>query len=125
MKIISKKQALLIHRELIDRHGGSDGVRDIGLLESALAAPFQSAGGELFYPSLQQQAARLGFGIVQNHPFFDGNKRTGAHLMLIFLALNGIELEYTQKELVEVILNVASGTGSCDTLLRWIISHEK
>ncbi len=125
MKVITKDQALMMHRELIAAHGGSDGVRDERLLDSALSAPFQTFGGLPLLPSIQQQAARLGYGIIMNHPFVDGNKRAGAHIMLTFLAMNDIELRYTQKELYETILSVAAGEVSCDELLQWILSHEK
>ena len=89
---LSKSQILLIHDQLISETGGSSGLRDEGMLDSALNAPFQTFGGEDVYPSLQKKAARLCFGLVKNHPFVDGNKRIGAHAMLVFLALNGIEL---------------------------------
>ncbi len=126
MKVITKDQALMMHRELIAATGGSEGVRDEGLLDSALSAPFQTFGGRLpLLPSIRQQAARLGYGIIMNHPFVDGNKRVGAHIMLTFLAMNDIELRYTQKELYETILSVAAGEVSCDELLQWILSHEK
>ena len=87
---LSKPQILLLHEQLIAETGGSSGLRDEGMLDSALNAPFQTFGGEDVYPSLQQKAARLCFGLVKNHPFVDGNKRIGAHVMLVFLALNGI-----------------------------------
>ena len=87
---LSKPQILLLHEQLIAETGGSSGLRDEGMLDSALNAPFQTFGGEDIYPSLQQKAARLCFGLVKNHPFVDGNKRIGAHVMLVFLALNGV-----------------------------------
>ena len=87
---LSKTQILLLHEQLIAETGGSSGLRDEGMLDSALNAPFQTFGGEDVYPSLQQKAARLCFGLVKNHPFLDGNKRIGAHVMLVFLALNGV-----------------------------------
>ncbi len=87
---LSKPQILLLHEQLIAETGGSSGLRDEGMLDSALNAPFQTFGGEDVYPSLQQKAARLCFGLVKNHPFVDGNKRIGAHVMLVFLALNGV-----------------------------------
>ena len=89
---LSKHQILLIHDQLIAETGGSSGLRDEGMLDSALNAPFQIFGGEDVYPSLQQKAARLCFGLVKDHPFVDGNKRIGTHVMLVFLSLNGIEL---------------------------------
>ena len=84
---LSKPQILLLHEQLIAETGGSSGLRDEGMLDSALNAPFQTFAEEDVYPSLQQKAARLCFGLVKNHPFVDGNKRIGAHVMLVFLAL--------------------------------------
>ena len=124
MKLISKRQVLLLHQHLVDETGGSPGLRDEGLLESALNAPFQSFGDTSAYPSLQQKAARLCYGLVKNHPFIDGNKRIGAHVMLVFLALNGIELSYTQQELVNIILQVAAGEKSYEALLTWVLAHQ-
>ena len=124
MIVLSKSQIRLLHTQLIEQTGGTDGVRDDGLLDSALCAPFQSFDGIDVFPSMQQKAARLGFGLIKNHPFVDGNKRIGAHVMLIFLALNHIELEYTQEELTEIILKVAGGESSYEGLLQWIIQHQ-
>ncbi len=121
---LSKSQILLIHDQLISETGGSSGLRDEGMLDSALNAPFQTFGGEDVYPSLQQKAARLCFGLVKNHPFVDGNKRIGAHAMLVFLALNGIELQHTQSELSDVILQLAAGEIEATDLLRWILVHQ-
>jgi death-on-curing protein len=123
MKTLTKEQILTFHRELIGAHGGADGIRDEGLLESALAAPFQTFDGEALYPTVQQRAALLGFGLVANHPFLDGNKRTGAHAMLVMLAMNGIEPQYTQKELYEVILKVAAGEAGFDELFEWVLAR--
>ena len=124
MRTLSKKQVLALHSDLIREFGGTEGIRDEGLLESALAAPFQTFDGEQAYPSLQAKAARLGFGLVSNHPFVDGNKRTGAHVMLVFLALNGVELCYGQEELISIFLSVASGMSDWRDLQRWILEHE-
>ena len=110
---------------LIAETGGVDGLRDEGMLESAMNAPFQSFAGEEVYPSLQPKAARLCFGLVKNHPFIDGNKRTGTHAMLVFLALNGIELDYTQEELSGVILSLAAGEIGHGELLRWVFEHQE
>lgn len=92
--------------------------------ESAINAPFQEFDGKEIYPSIQQKAARLGFGLIKNHAFIDGNKRIGVHAMLVFLALNKIELSYTQKELSDIIIQVASGKSEFDDLLQWILSHQ-
>ena len=124
MKRLGKRQVLLLHGRLLSQSGGLQGVRDEGLLESALEAPFQSFGDTDAYPSLQQKAARLGYGLIKNHPFADGNKRTGAHVMLVFLALNGIELSYTQKELSDIILAVAAGEKEYEDLLVWLLKHQ-
>ena len=121
---LSKPQILLLHEQLIAETGGSSGLRDEGMLDSALNAPFQTFGGEDIYPSLQQKAARLCFGLVKNHPFVDGNKRIGAHVMLVFLALNGIELQHTQTELSDVILQLAAGTIQSSDLLDWILTYQ-
>lgn len=121
---LSKPQILLLHEQLIAETGGSSGLRDEGMLDSALNTPFQTFAGTDVYPSLQQKAARLCFGLVKNHPFVDGNKRIGAHVMLVFLALNGIELHHTQTELSEVILQLAAGTLQSTDLLDWILSHQ-
>lgn len=124
MRTLSKNQVTALHSALIREFGGIDGIRDEGLLESALAAPFQSFGGEPVYPSLQAKAAQLGFGLIRNHPFVDGNKRIGAHTMLVFLAVNGIELRYEQQELIDIVLSVAAGQIDRQGLLQWILDHE-
>lgn len=124
MKRLSKEQILMLHSQLIQQTGGSDGVRDYNLLESALETPFQSFGGEELYPTIQSKAARLGYGLIKNHCMIDGNKRIGTHAMLVFLALNGIELSYTQKELYETILDIAAGKLEYEDLLEWILKHQ-
>ena len=100
---LTKKQVLMLYTQLVESTGGSDGIRDEGLLDSALESPFQSFGGEELYPSIQAKAARLCYGLVKNHAMVDGNKRIGAHTMLVFLAVNGYELKYTQNELVDLL----------------------
>ena len=124
MKKLSKKQVLMLHTQLIQQTGGSDGVRDYNLLDSALENPFQSFGGEELYPTIQAKAARLGYGLIKNHCMIDGNKRIGTHAMLVFLALNGIELKYMQKELYETILDVAAGKIEYEDLLQWVLDHQ-
>ena len=124
MKRLSKEQILMLHSQLIEEYGGSDGVRDYNLLDSALENPFQSFGGEELYPTLQAKAARLGYGLIKNHCTIDGNKRIGTHAILVFLAINGIELDYTQKELYETILAIADGSLEYEDLLKWILEHQ-
>ena len=123
MKKLSKEQILMLHTQLIQQTGGSDGVRDYNLLDSALETPFQSFGGDELYPTIQAKAARLGYGLIKNHCMIDGNKRIGTHAMLVFLALNGIELKYMQKELYETILDVAAGKIEYEDLLQWVLDH--
>ena len=125
MIVLSKNQIIKLHSQLIQETGGTDGIRNEGLLESVLAAPFQSFSGTDIYPSLQQKAARLGHGLVKNPAFIDGNKRIGAHVMLVFLALNKIELSYTQDELSDTFFKIASGELSQQDLLHWIIIHQE
>lgn len=125
MITLTKEQVLMLHSQLIEATGGSAGIRDEGMLDSALSNPFQSFGGESLYPSIQAKAAQLCYGLVKNHAMIDGNKRLGTHVMLVFLALNGYELEYSQKELSDTILAVASGEMSAEDLLQWIIRHQK
>ena len=115
---LSKEQVILLHQRLIETTGGSTGIRDEGMLESALSNPFQSFGDVELYPSIQAKAAQLCFGIVKNHPMIDGNKRLGTHVMLVFMALNGYELSNT-------ILDLAAGKIGFETILQWIISHQK
>ena len=124
MKVLTKRQILLLHRQLIEQTDGSGGIRDDGLLDSALSAPFQSCDNTDVYPSLQQKAARLCFGLVKNHPFVDGNKRIGAHAMLVFLAVNGVELTYTQTQLSDIILQVAADEKDYPDLLDWLLCHQ-
>lgn len=124
MKVLNKRQILMLHQHLVDETGGSPGLRDEGLLDSAPNAPFQIFGDTSAYPSLQQKAARLCYGLVKNHPFIDGNKRIGAHAMLVFLAVNGLELSYSQQELSDIILQVAAGEKGYDDLLVWLLAHQ-
>lgn len=102
-------RALRTHRSLIERYGGVEGIRDVGLLHSAIAMPQASFGGEFLQKDLFEMAAAYLYHIVQNHPFWDGNKRTGAAAAIIFLAMNGVELEADEDGLVALTLAVAEG----------------
>ena len=121
---LTQEQILMLHSELISATGGTDGVRDFGLLSSALNAPFQQFENTDLFPTIQQKAARLGYGLIKNHAFVDGNKRIGTHIMLIFLEINGISLEYTQKELYTMALDVASGILDTEEITKWILDHQ-
>lgn len=120
---ITEDQALAVHAKMIEVTGGMDGVRDRGLLDSALNVPFQTFDGNELYPSVLMKSAAMCRGIISDHPFADGNKRTGIHLMLIFLKLNGIDLSYTQKELIDLGFSIADGSCGYDEILEWLIDH--
>lgn len=123
MKVLSKRIILRLHADLIEAYGGTDGVRDEGLLDSAIHAPLQSFGGEELYPTLLEKAARLWYGLIKNHPFIDGNKRIGTHAMLIFLDINHETILYEDEDLINAALSVADGTMSYERLLQWLREH--
>lgn len=122
---LSKEQILYLHSELIQATGGLDGLRDDNLLQSALLSPMQTYDDTELFPTLIDKAVRLACGLTQNHPFIDGNKRIGAHAMLVVLALNGVPLVYTQNELSDVFLQLASGQIDFEKLREWVYSHLK
>ena len=119
------EQVVKIHRSLIEKTGGMDGIRDAQLLDSALKTPFQTFGGNNLYPDILDKASQLCYSLIENHPFVDGNKRIGVHLMLLFLKLNNIEVNYSQQELVDFGLDNASGKMSKNDIKGWIIEHRK
>ena len=125
MILLSREQILYLHSKLINATDGIDGIRDEGLLDSALQTPFQAFGGEELYPSVPQKAARLCYGLIQNHAFYDGNKRIGVYVMLVFLELNGVEIDCVDEELVALGLGVASGEMQDKDIMLWILSHTK
>lgn len=120
---LTKQQVILLHREIIAESGGSPEIRDEGLLDSALNAPFQTFSGTELYPTILEKAARLGYSLIKNHAFVDGNKRIGAHTMLVFLAMNNIEIEYEDNDFTQLILGIAAGEISAEQLLAWLQSH--
>ena len=119
------EQVVKIHRSLIEKTGGMDGIRDAQLFDSALKTPFQTFGGNNLYPNILDKASQLCYSLIENHPFVDGNKRIGVHLMLLFLKLNNIEVNYSQQELVDFGLDIASGKMSKNDIKEWIIEHRK
>jgi len=123
MKTLSKRQILMLHSALVAQSGGMDGIRDEGLLDSALNAPFQTFAEQDLYPTILEKAVRLGYGLICNHPFLDGNKRIGTHVMLVFLEINQLSLSYEDDDLILTILQVASGTLDYDGLLDWAKEH--
>lgn len=121
----SKEKVLLLHKLIAESTGGSMGVRDEALLESALESVFSGFGNAEFYPTKEEKGARLGYNLITSHAFVDGNKRIGVYAMLAFLETNGIHMDYTDEDLVNVGLSVADGSMSYESLLGWVISHKK
>ena len=119
----SKEKVLLLHQLIAQETGGSVGIRDEGLLESALETAFSSFDGQEFYPTKEEKGARIGHSLISNHAFVDGNKRIGVYVMLTFLEVNGIRLDCTNEEVVHVGLSVADGSMDYDALLTWIREH--
>ena len=121
----SKEKILLLHKIMAEATGGSVGVRDEGLLDAALENAFAGFGDREFYPSKEEKGARLGFELISNHAFVDGNKRIGMYVMLSFLEMNGIRIRCTDEELVCVGLSVADDRMGYKELLEWIIEHKE
>lgn len=125
MTILRCEDIIELHRLLSSRTGGDGGLRDMGLLESAVYSPYQSFGGEALYPTLTEKAARLGYSLICNHAFTDGNKRIGLLAMLTLLELNGMRLTANDGELTEIIMGVASGEVEYCRLLEFVESNTK
>ena len=125
MITFSKEKVLLLHKLLAEATGGSIGIRDEGLLDSALEGAFAGFGDKEFYPSKEEKGARLGFTLISNHAFVDGNKRIGVYVMLSFLEMNGIKLRCTDEELIHIGLSVADGSMGYENLLQWVIDHRE
>ena len=120
----SKEKVLLLHQIMAEATGGSVGLRDEGLLDSALEGSFAGFGDQEFYPTKEEKGARLGYTLISNHAFVDGNKRIGVYIMLSFLEMNGIRLQCTDDELVDIGLSVASGRMKYEDLLQWVLDHK-
>lgn len=119
----SKDKVLLLHKLIAEETGGSIGVRGGALLESALENAFSGFGGQEFYPSKEERGARLGYTLISNHAFVDGNKRIGIYVMLTFLEVNGIRQDCSNDEVVAAGLGVASGAVDYNALLEWVRAH--
>lgn len=125
MIILTVDEVILLHEKLVAKTGGSGGVRDVGLLESAVLNCYQSFGDAELYPSIIEKAARMAYAICKNHPFVDGNKRAAVTAMLVILRINGVELAYTQPELIALGLGIADGSVEYETIVEWLSNHEK
>ena len=121
----SKEKVLLLHKLLAEATGGGVGVRDEGLIDSALEGAFAGFGDKEFYPTKEEKGARLGYTLISNHAFVDGNKRIGVYVMLSFLEMNGIRIRCTDQELVHVGLSVADGSMGYQELLQWVHDHKE
>ena len=124
MILLTKDEIIRIHTRLIDRTGGLQGLRDEGLLESAIYSAESSFEEYELYSSVEEKAARLCYGLVNDHAFVDGNKRIGVVVMLMTLRLNDISLTYTQPELIDLGLSVARSEAGYQDVLSWINQHK-
>lgn len=114
---LTKDNILTLYKIMVDNTGGTIGIRDTSLLESALNAPFQTFGDEELYPSIIEKASRLCYGLIKNHPFIDGNKRIGVYAMLVFLELNNINLNFSDEEIINIALKTADSSYSYEDIL--------
>ena len=116
-------EVIEIHRDQIEKYGGDPGIRDVGLLQSAVAMPAVGLGGSYLHTDLFEMAAAYLFHITQNHPFIDGNKRTGAVASLVFLSLNEVDLEADEKEFEGIVLGVAQGMTDKAAVAEFLIAY--
>ena len=121
---ISKEKALLLHKLITKETGGDPNIRDLALLDSALESAFQTFDGQELYPTKAEKGARLGYALISNHAFVDGNKRIGMYILLTFLEVNGIRIRPSEEEVVRVGLALASGKMKYEDLLEWILDNK-
>lgn len=124
MILLTVDEIIMLHNKLLAATGGFPGLRDRGLLESAVFSINASFEDVERYPTIEEKAARLTYALISNHAFTDGNKRTGVLAMLMTLKLNGVVLRYTQQELINLGLVTAGGKAGCDEILNWIAQHK-
>jgi death-on-curing protein len=123
--MIDIQEVLVIHDTLTVQFGGSNGIRDYNLLVSAINRPFTGTGDTEFYPTIHEKAAALIESIVKNHPFVDGNKRTGYVMMRLFLLNNGFDIQASQDEKYTFVIRIASGSLTIEHITSWILEHIK
>ncbi len=121
----TREKVKLLHQLMAEATGGSVGIRDESLLDSALESAFVTFDGKELYPSKEEKAAKLGYSLISNHAFVDGNKRIGVYVMLSFLELNGIHIDADNEDVVELGLGTAEGKMSQEDVLAWIRKHRK
>ena len=124
MTKISSEKIKLLHQLMAEATGGSVGVRDEGLLDSAVEGAFATFDGIELYPSKEEKAAKLGYSLVSNHAFVDGNKRIGVYVMISFLELNGVHIDSSDEDVIALGLGVADGSMTQDDVLQWIEKHK-
>lgn len=120
----SKDKILLLHRLVSEQTGGDIGVRDESLIESAISSAFQTFDGEELFKTIEEKAAKLGYALISNHAFVDGNKRIGMFVMITFMAVNGIKIFSTDSEVADLGLSVAAEQKCYEDVLNWIKDHE-
>lgn len=125
MKKLTLRQILILHEYQVKKHGGSQGVRDMGMLESAVNRPFATFGGGDLYPDIYFKAAALMQSIIKNHPFVDGNKRTGFTSSYTLLLLNKIKITAKQEEMIKFTLKIANENVSVDEIVSWLQKYSK
>lgn len=123
MKNIEVEDILIFHRKIIEQTGGSDGIRDLGLIESALNRAFMTFEGKDLYKEVEGKISAITYSLVNNHGFVDGNKRLGVAVMLLLLRLNDVQIRYTQKELVDLGFGIADGSLHEKEINEWIKIH--
>ena len=121
--MINKEEVLFYHRQLIRRFGGSDGVRSHELLESAIGRAYQTFGGQDLYASAVEKAAALGESIIKNHPFVDGNKRTGYAMMRLLILESGQDLNANEEDKYQFVIRISTGKLDYDAILDWLKTH--
>jgi death-on-curing protein len=124
MKIICIDEVIILHRKIIAKTGGSEGIRDLGLIESAINKAFATFDGQDLYQGSEAKIAAITFALINNHGFVDGNKRIGIAIMLLLLRLNGIGVHYTQQELISLGFGVAEGSIKEQDIRNWILNHK-
>ncbi len=123
MRYLALNEVLELHGQIISQSGGTSGILDLNALESALAQPRMTFGGKDLYPMIAEKASALGFSLIKNHPFVDGNKRSGHAAMEVFLVLNGFEIRAPVDEQEQIVLQVASGELERDKFTAWLKAH--
>lgn len=120
---LTLEQVIELHNDIITQSGGTKGIRDVNLVDSAINAPFQTFSGRELYPTFEEKATRLAFGLTMNHAFFDGNKRIGAGALCLFLEINDVNLIATDQDIIDTFFNLASKKIGYEELLGWVKKH--